>query len=203
MKTLVRLLREDPSQVVRALIGHAEPMVVFAADLDEMRPPSINTAVEFRPLSEQDLRLLPMPESFRQDQLARMAHLGGSHAFGVFCDGRLAHTSWLYDRDLEGRTPPRYLDLRPDEAEISACVTLPEYRGRGVYGIAIRGICAVARGRGIRRIYMKTAPSNRPSQRGIEKAGLARCGTVVRVVLPLWPSGRGVLLRRFSRATRS
>ena len=176
-------------------------MIVFAANVDELPAPKPTKGLEFRSLSVDDLRNLPMPAGFRADQLERAEHLGGSYAYGVFCDGALAHVSWYYDRDSEGRSPPRYLDLRRDEAEISACVTLPEFRGRGTYGLAIRGIFDLARRRGIRRIYMKTSPSNHASQRGIEKAGLRRCGSVVRIVPPMRPSSWGFFLRRFARAS--
>jgi hypothetical protein len=175
-------------------------MMVFGGNVDALTPLAPSERAEFRSLDEQDFRALPMPEDFRAEQLSRARRNHPPRAFGVMCDGTLAHVSWLYDRAAEGESPPRYLDLAPHEAEISACVTLPNFRGRGVYGIAIRGIAEVASQNGIVRIYMKTAPSNAASQRGIVKAGLTPCGRVMRVFLPLRPSGTGVMLRRFRRS---
>jgi hypothetical protein len=198
--TVARLAREDPGGLLRAVRGRAESMFVFAANVDDLTPLTAEERSDFRPLSEQDFRRLTMPEDFRAEQLSRAAKVNAARAFGVMCDGTLAHVSWLYDRAAEGASPPRYLDLAPSEGEISACVTLPNFRGRGVYGIAIRGIAEVARANGIMRIYMKTSPTNAASQRGIVKAGLVPCGRVTRVFLPLRPSGDGVMLRRFRRS---
>jgi RimJ/RimL family protein N-acetyltransferase len=200
--TLVRLVREDHRGLLRILKGRREKMVVFAADLDNVEIAERDDVFVFRPLADEDLRKLAMPEALREEQMARMARFGANSAYGVFCDTKLAHISWLYDRELEGRVPPRYLDLRPDEAEISACVTLPEFRGKGLFRIAIQNISQVARKNGMRRIYMKTIPSNEASQRGIEKAGLKCCGEVIRIVLPLLPSGHGLFLRLFQRSSR-
>jgi len=200
LRTVARLVRENPGELLRALRGRKESMVVFGANVDALAPLTPRERGDFRPLNEQELRTLPMPEDFRAEQLERAQRQAGARAFGVMCDGALAHVSWLYDRVAEGMSPPRYLDLAPHEGEISACVTLPDFRGRGVYGIAIRGIAEVARADGIVRIYMKTAPANVASQRGIVKAGLARCGQVTRVFLPLRPSGTGLMLRRFRRS---
>jgi acetyltransferase (GNAT) family protein len=199
LRTATRLVRNDPGELLRALLGRTETMVVFGGNVDVLAPLTPDERLEFRALSEQDLRTLPMPEDFRAEQLDRATRQRAS-AFGVMCDGTLAHVSWLYDRASEGASPPRYLDLAPHEGEISACVTLPNFRGRGVYGIAIRGIAEVAGANGITRIYMKTTPSNASSQRGIVKAGLAPCGHVTRVFLPLRPSGAGIMLRRFRRS---
>lgn len=199
LRTLARLVRDDPAELLRAVRGRTETMVVFGGNVDELAPLTPRERLDFRPLKEQDLRTLPMPEDFRAEQLDR-AKRQRATAFGVMCDGTLAHVSWLYDHVSEGASPPRYLALAPHEGEISACVTLPNFRGRGVYGIAIRGIAEFAAANGIARIYMKTTPSNAPSQRGIVKAGLTRCGHVTRVFLPLRPSATGIMLRRFRRS---
>jgi|SoiMethySBSTD1v2_1073268.scaffolds.fasta_scaffold415195_2 hypothetical protein len=196
--TVLRLTRWDRRGLVTAVVGRVERMVVFATSA----PASIGMdepSFRFRKLTADDLRTVPMPGTFRDEQLVRLSRLGVSTAYGVFLDGELAHISWFYDRELEGRCPPRYLDLLPDEGEISACFTLPGFRGQGTYGIAIRGICAVVARAGIRRVYMKTAPTNRASRSGIERAGLQQCGDVIRIIPPLAPSSAGWFVRRFPR----
>lgn len=91
----------------------------------------------------------------------------------------------------------RLVKLRPGEAEITSAFTLPQFRARGLYPFAIRTLCALAGQRSLERVFMITHRENRASQRGILKAGLRRQGWIVRIVPPLAPSGRGVILRGF------
>jgi hypothetical protein len=53
----------------------------------------------------------------------------------------------------------------------------------------------VARERGARRVFMKTAMDNTASRTGIEKAGLTRVGDAVRIVMPV--VGREVVWRHY------
>ena len=68
-------------------------------------------------------------------------------------------------------------------------------RGRRLYPLTIQSLAAVARARGVRRIYMKTLVSNTASQHGIARAGLARNGTPTVMLVPV--VHRVVVLRRF------
>jgi ribosomal protein S18 acetylase RimI-like enzyme len=133
--------------------------------------------------------------SFRERQLERLSRFGASYAYAVFVDGQIAHVSWLLPPVAMNRDIPAVLKAREDEAEITCCETLPAFRGRGIYGIAIRNLFEVARGQGVRRIFMKTAPDNKASQSGIEKVGLKRLGSAILVWLPV--TQRLVVWRRF------
>lgn len=64
------------------------------------------------------------------------------------------------------------LNLENAEVEITACVTVPQLRGRGIYPAANRRIWREAAALSIRRIYMNTMLKNTASQRVIEKEGL-------------------------------
>ena len=61
-----------------------------------------------------------------------------------------------------------------DEAEITHCVTLLEFRGRQISPYVISDLFDVARSRGIREIFMVTKHDNIASQKGIPRAGLTR-----------------------------
>ena len=133
--------------------------------------------------------------SFVARQIQRLNRFGVSYAYGVFVEGRIAHVSWLLSPTAIRKDVPQVLRVRSDEAEITASETLPEFRCRGMYAFAIYNLFDLARRQGVRRIFMKTSANNKPSQAGIEKAGLKRVGTAILVVLPL--TQRRVVWRGF------
>ena len=192
----VELVRYDRATLRRMMLGTRATYVVYAADAGTDIAPSSDPTLSFRPLSADEVRALPVADAeFRARQLERLERFGASHAYGVWADGTLAHVSWLLASDEMRRDPPHVVAGRAGDAEITACETLPEFRGRGIYGYAIRHLLRVARARGARRIYMKTTSDNTASRTGIEKAGLTRVGDAVRIVLPV--VGREMVWRRF------
>lgn len=61
--------------------------------------------------------------------------------------------------------------LPADHAYIWDCLTLPAYRGRGVFPGLLRYLLEDMRGRGIRLAWAATAPGNSASVRAFAKAG--------------------------------
>jgi ribosomal protein S18 acetylase RimI-like enzyme len=181
LTTAAHLIRSNPGAFVRTVVGHLDRWVVYRASTTELAPPEFPEGACFRKLSDEDLQSLPMPNELREEQRDRTKRLGRNAAYGLFCDRKLAHISWLIVPECES---PKQLNLKPGEAEITACVTLPEFRGRGLYAAAIRALVQTAREAGIQTVLMKTTPSNTASQRGIEKAGLTRCGELIQYVNP-------------------
>jgi hypothetical protein len=116
----------------------------------------------------------------------------------VFIANKLAHVSWLVPADALTSSEPDVLRLAKDEAEITACETLPSFRGKGLYSFAIQRIFQVARSAGIRQIYMKTRENNTASQSGILKAGLRQIGTV-RVLTPPAIPNKTLIFRRLRK----
>jgi len=80
----------------------------------------------------------------------------------------------LLPLDQDVRDGMKRCGAMADEAEITHCVTLPEFRGRQIYPYVISYLFDVARSRGIREIFMVTKHDNIASQKGILKAGLTR-----------------------------
>ncbi len=183
LRTAYQELRQNPKGILRELIGLSSRMIVFSADASAISPPQDRVGVTFRPLSNDDFTCLP--DDLRKEQLDRVSTIGENRAYGVFVDGALAHVSWLLAASHEGRTPPRVLLLRSDEAEITGCFTLPAFRGKGLYPFAIQSIARSAKQQGIRLLFMKTKPDNIASQNGILKAGLHRAGTAIHCRWPL------------------
>ena len=195
LRAAVGLARGDRKRFLRALTGAVQRYFVYGVDTSRIHPTISMPDTGFRALSDEELRSIGDP-AFREVQLERLAILGRSYAFGVYLEGTLSHVSWLVPSAVVNREPLRILDLTSEEAEITGCETLPQFRGRGLYPFAIQQICAQAQANGIRRIYMKTTAQNKASQSGIQKAGLARTATVVVVILPGLPGKSWVLKYR-------
>lgn len=99
----------------------------------------------------------------------------GVSDFFVYRDpegGAFGHISWVYHKG----DPNRTLRLADGECEIMFCLTLPEFRGLGLYPMALREIQQDLKRRGYRRCFICVEADNRASIRGIEKAGFAYAG---------------------------
>jgi RimJ/RimL family protein N-acetyltransferase len=149
----------------------------------------------FRSLSAQELAELVAGRPELTYQAEHLRLVGTSSAYGVFVKGSLAHICWLMTAELNSRIGSRFLPLKPDAIEIGKAFTLPEFRGRGVYAFAIRSVCAVAREQGFGRVFMVTTWRNQASRRGIEKAGLSRCGGILQLHLPVIGTAIPLLFR--------
>ncbi len=198
MAIAAELLRNDRGKLWHILTGDVQIMKVYALDTRTARPPLVVPGMQFRYLDDVELRDIETgDEEFRQKQIERLARFGRSYAYGVYCEGVLAHISWLLPPCAVHIEEPRILQLNPDEAEITACETLPAFRGRGIYGFAIRQLLEVARTQRVSRVYMKTMSSNVSSQSGIAKAGLKNAGRALIVTPPL-NLARQFVLRLYS-----
>ncbi len=80
--------------------------------------------------------------------------------------------------------------LGADEAYISQCYVLPTYRGRGLYPRLLEQIGAELVRRGFRAVLIASDAANRPSIRGIERAGFVESRRVVYRRLGPWRSVR-------------
>ena len=150
--------------------------VVFSARADDVASRSEPEGVTFRQLTAAEVRALTPVDEDISDAMERCGYVADTAAFGAFYNGAFAHISWMIagGPDSDSIKPPRLVGLRPGEAEITYCVTLPEYRGRQIYPFVISRLFQEARARGIREIFMVTRSGNVASQHGILKAGLNR-----------------------------
>ena len=181
------LAGSDPRQLIRLTTGHFSRSIVYSAALIAPLELMTDRAISCRQLT--DAELLAFDHDGNPERLER---LGSHRAYGVFVNGNLAHVSWLITQDIEPATG-NVIKLKGDEVEITACFTLPEYRGQGLYPVAIQCISEVARQQGYVRVFMKVRPENLSSQRGIINAGLTRSGTVFHWSSALLPSGSTML----------
>lgn len=184
----VRLAASNPRQFLSEIVGKGSRSLVYTMRLEDLPPRAPDCFLDCRALSDAELRAFP-----HDGNPERLERLGGGRAYGAFIGGRLAHVSWLITCEIEPATG-NVIGLREDEVEITACFTVPEFRGLGLYPLAIREICEIARGKGFRTVFMKVRPENLSSKRGIVKAGLTWAGAVYHWSTPLLPKG-GLMLR--------
>ena len=183
--TAYNLLRNNPSGLAHEIL-RLEQLYVYSVDPATVTGPTELTGAELIKLSDEVLNSLSNKDEIAE-QAVRFKRLGFNEAYGVYYNGELAHISWMitHERDSRGS----FLSLKSGEAEITHCVTLPQFRGLGIYPYAIRKLCQLAAAKGIKKVFMITNVSNIPSQRGILRAGLALTGKIIRTNLPS-PSGR-------------
>jgi RimJ/RimL family protein N-acetyltransferase len=82
-------------------------------------------------------------------------------------NGLLGHISWIYYRN----DPNRIIDLAADEGEVKYSLTLPEFRGKGIYPATLIEVQRYLKEQGYKRLFICTREDNLPSVKGIEKAG--------------------------------
>ena len=88
-------------------------------------------------------------------------------------DGVVVHESWLFFDVLL----PAQFGFDSDIPVIGECVTYPQFRGRNIYPQVLRYIVADLNQRKIcKKVFILVSPLNKPSIRGIERAGFNLLG---------------------------
>ena len=97
---------------------------------------------------------------------------GVSDFFVVKNVGVIQHISWIYYRS----DPNRILRLGSRDAEVKYALTLPAFRGMGLYPATLNAIACFLGTRSFRRLFICVKSDNSESISGIEKAGFSRVG---------------------------
>jgi ribosomal protein S18 acetylase RimI-like enzyme len=91
--------------------------------------------------------------------------------YGAWVEGRLAAYGWVsFSEEWIGELRLE-LQLQPGEAYIWDCVTLPEFRQKGLYSALLVFIAGELRREATRRFWIGADLENLPSQKGIARAG--------------------------------
>jgi GNAT superfamily N-acetyltransferase len=187
-----RLAHKNPRRLIRHYCVRLDVFEVYWKRVDAVPPPELPPGISCVPLSDDELKRLPQAFAVQTDRFQR---LGFNSAYAVYVNGVPGHVAWLITPELDELRATRILKLRQREAEIAHCLTAPEFRGQGLYGIAIRTLAEVARRKGIRDIYMIVLSGNKVSAKGILSAGLVLRARSIRVwLMPDW-NGRSFLWR--------
>jgi len=95
----------------------------------------------------------------------------GRRCYAARVDGRLAAYGWVsFGEELIGELDLR-VRLRPDEAYIWNCATLPAFRRRHLYSALLVYIARELGKAGAKRLWIGADLENVSSQRGIARAG--------------------------------
>jgi hypothetical protein len=192
ISTVANLVRDNPREVLETLAGRSEKFVAFVADPSRVPPPASNPGWELRKVGDDVLTDLSSSRPEFRAQAVRLAEGRVNDAYGLYIDEVLAGIAWMIPGRHDAMYAVRNVKLRANEVELTHCLTVPEFRHRGVYTYMIRALCALAARNGARRVYMITNRSNVASQGGILKAGLKPTGGIHRHVFGFIGKGKGI-----------
>ena len=158
---------------------------LFGWDHSEMPLLKFRRDLDVKKLSREDLCMLARGEGRFAEQ-ARLYYKkrGIDSAYGIYMNGDLIHTSWVYTSAEYSLEPFCRLDLKKGEVEIVNCFTVEKCRGLGIYPYMIQFLSRLQFEKGIERVYMMADHKNHASQRGIIKAGLKPLGQVTYLRVP-------------------
>ncbi len=126
---------------------------------------------------------------FRQMPLPFRRHAEVHDAFGLdqcylaMVADDIAFLVWIYYPNEQHLQPTTWRRLRPDEAEIANGITLPSFRGKGVYPRVMSTLLHKLKDEGYHYVYGYIESDNVPSRRGILKVGFRVIGRSWRVRL--------------------
>jgi GNAT superfamily N-acetyltransferase len=101
-----------------------------------------------------------------------------SRCFVARVAGALAGYGWVSHGTERIGELERSLRMKPGEAYIWDCMTLPPYRGQGVYTALLRAIIATLRDEGGGRLWIGASLTNRPSLKAFARAGFRPALTI-------------------------
>ena len=102
---------------------------------------------------------------------------GGRCMIGI-ADDTVVFTAWIACRSLRIDELRRDWRIPEASAVVYDVVTIPAWRGKGVYPEALRRIAGALSGEGIRDMWIYAEAENTASRRGILKAGFVPRGEV-------------------------
>ena len=162
--------------LVKLLLFRDDPVFIYALDTSQVEKIEDNAlgVIDIRKgnigeLEENNMHYERVPWEFRCHEY------DGVKDFFVAtdCEG-IQHISWIYYQNDHNR----FIRLGHADAEIKYCLTLPPFRGQGLYPIVLKTIVRHLSSEGFHRVFICVHKDNQPSIRGIEKAGFKRIGRI-------------------------
>jgi ribosomal protein S18 acetylase RimI-like enzyme len=117
--------------------------------------------------------MAPAPEAEIRARLA-----AGRRAYVVEAPAEVVSYGWASLEDEQIAEIEGTIRVRPGEAYVWDCATVPEWRGRGLYPALLRGIARDLAVEGFERLWIAARAENAASLRGFEKAGFVRVARV-------------------------
>ncbi len=82
LTTAARLWAEHPSRLTEILTGKVNRWLVYSTNTAKSEPPILPDGVDFRKLSDDELKTVPPTAELRQEQVDRFGRLGANGAYG-------------------------------------------------------------------------------------------------------------------------
>jgi ribosomal protein S18 acetylase RimI-like enzyme len=148
---------------------------LWVMDLSEYHPKNnlrnLKVAATFMEIHLDDLSTLPDASAGIEIKIIKRRLEAGKRCFSAQIDGRLASYCWV-SRSAECIGEIEHeIHFEPDEAYIWDCMTLPEFRRRGLYTALLNHMAGEIRRDGVRWLWIGSSVNNYASMRGFLKAG--------------------------------
>jgi GNAT superfamily N-acetyltransferase len=134
-----------------------------------MRRDAVDDLLAYAPAADGDA---PPRAAFLAEAWQRLAR--GEHVYTRAVDGTLAHYGWVVDRagPAYAAEVGQWWEAQPGTSNLYDFYTYPRFRGRGLYGQALRHIVGeVAHLPHVRHVVIWVLADNAPSRAVIEKVG--------------------------------
>lgn len=108
----------------------------------------------------------------------RRRFASGVRAWIGMDDDRVVFSSWVEEHRLHLDEIHYTWKLSPPDAVVFDVVTMPEYRGRGIFPDALRRLCGRLAEEGLRHLWIYAEEENESSLRGIARADFEYHGRI-------------------------
>ena len=140
-----------------------------AATTPHPQPP--RSTVTFGPAGPEAAESLAVAMGLPTSTEAAQRFTGRRRCYVAWDGDRVVAYGWVSQGSECVGELERAFHMAPDEAYIWDCVTLPEYRGRGLYSALLSYILAELHKVGVRRTWIGASLDNQASIKGFMKAG--------------------------------
>jgi hypothetical protein len=133
--------------------------------------PIEQTEYSFIPLKYKDFD--KYPHIFKKEYFDEYKHRFAinTKCFAIFYNNNIVHYFWISGGSLKVDEIEKTLDFLPDELCIFDVFTIEEFRGKGLFQLALKFGTDFAFGNGAKRLIIYAESSNKPSIKAIEKSG--------------------------------
>lgn len=154
-----------------------EAGALWALDTRDTPLPARPPAAQISEAQEADAPTLSWMMGVERDEVERR-FAATNRCFVARVGSALAGYGWVSHGAERIGELERTLRMKPGEAYIWDCLTLPPYRGQGVYTALLNAITATLRSEGGGRVWIGAALSNHPSLKGFARAGFRPALTI-------------------------
>jgi GNAT superfamily N-acetyltransferase len=150
---------------------HARSAPVRAAESRVPAKVSPHVAAHFAEAGRESIEPLARAMDLPEPSIVARRLETGRRCFVGRRESEIVTYGWLSQCDESVGELERDYRMRPGEAYIWDCATLPDHRGEGLYGALLSHIKHTLRGEGVQRAWIGANLENEPSLRAFARAG--------------------------------